>query len=78
MEITSGNKVMATEKSITQSDSLFWKMFLGISMMCMALYLVMIGGTQVWADEAYTFSVIRHSFCGICKITAADVHPPLY
>lgn len=32
----------------------------------------------VWADEAYTFALIRHSFAQIWQITAADVHPPLY
>lgn len=32
----------------------------------------------VWADEAYTFALIRHSFREIWQITAADVHPPLY
>lgn len=32
----------------------------------------------VWADEAYTFALIRHSFAEIWQITAADVHPPLY
>lgn len=34
--------------------------------------------TSVWADEAYTFAMIRHSFKEIWQITAADVHPPLY
>lgn len=32
----------------------------------------------VWADEAYTFALVRHSFGEIWRITAADVHPPLY
>lgn len=34
--------------------------------------------TMVWADEAYTFALIRHSFREVWNITAADVHPPLY
>lgn len=34
--------------------------------------------TNVWADEAYTFAMVRHSFADIWRITAADVHPPLY
>lgn len=32
----------------------------------------------IWADEAYTFAMLRHSFSEIWTITAADVHPPLY
>lgn len=34
--------------------------------------------TNIWADEAYTFAMVRHSFADIWRITAADVHPPLY
>ena len=34
--------------------------------------------TNIWADEAYTFAMVRHSFAEIWRITAADVHPPLY
>lgn len=33
---------------------------------------------NIWADEAYTFAMLRHSFREIWSITAADVHPPLY
>ena len=31
--------------------------------------------TNIWADEAYTFAMVRHSFADIWRITAADVHP---
>lgn len=31
-----------------------------------------------WYDEAYTLAIMKYSFSEICKITAADVHPPLY
>lgn len=33
---------------------------------------------NVWYDEAYTMEMIKHTFGEISKITAADVHPPLY
>lgn len=33
---------------------------------------------SIWADEAYTFAMLRHGFGEIWAITAADVHPPLY
>lgn len=41
-------------------------------------YISLCGGPQVWADESYTFSLIKHSYLDLCRITAADVHPPLY
>lgn len=31
-----------------------------------------------WYDEAYTIAMMNHSFSDIWKITAIDVHPPLY
>lgn len=43
-----------------------------------AMYAVFSMKSLVWADEAYTFAMIRHSFPEIWNITAADVHPPLY
>lgn len=42
------------------------------------LYLLLAIDCSVWADEAYTMVMIKHSFSEIVKITAADVHPPLY
>ena len=44
----------------------------------LALYGALLVGTDIWYDEAYTFGVIRHGFIDMCRITAADVHPPLY
>ncbi|MGN0181263.1 MAG: hypothetical protein ACI4DP_02455, partial [Candidatus Ornithomonoglobus sp.] len=46
---------------------------------CAALmYISMCFGKTTWCDEAYTMGMIRHSFADMCRITAADVHPPLY
>lgn len=42
------------------------------------LYLLLTAGHSFWVDEAYTLAMVRHSFSEIWKITAADVHPPLY
>lgn len=44
---------------------------------CCLLYLNYINQT-FWYDEAYTIAMMKHSFSEIWKITAADVHPPLY
>ncbi|MCM1262407.1 MAG: hypothetical protein NC313_06765 [Butyrivibrio sp.] len=42
------------------------------------MYILLMRGRYIWADEAYTLSLIKHGYAQICKITAADVHPPLY
>lgn len=33
---------------------------------------------NIWFDESYSVAIIKHSFAEICRITANDVHPPLY
>lgn len=33
---------------------------------------------NLWFDEAYTLSLIQHSFSEIIKILKTDMHPPLY
>lgn len=33
---------------------------------------------DIWLDEAFTLNLIRHSYSDIVRLTAADVHPPLY
>lgn len=42
------------------------------------IYGVLALSDNIWADEAYTFAMLPHSFGEIWQITAADVHPPLY
>lgn len=49
-----------------------------ISTLALLFYLSLIFSKSVWADEAYTYALINHSYSDICRITAADVHPPLY
>ena len=44
---------------------------------CCLLYNDYINQT-FWYDEAYTLAIMKHSFSEIWRITAADVHPPLY
>lgn len=52
--------------------------YLGILVMAAAIYAVLSFSDNLWADEAYTFAMIHHSFGEMWRITAADVHPPLY
>lgn len=32
----------------------------------------------IWADEAFSLKLIRHSYQEVIRLTAQDVHPPLY
>lgn len=34
--------------------------------------------TDIWGDEAFSLAIIQHPYSDIVKLTAADVHPPLY
>lgn len=54
--------------------STFGLIFIGF---CCLLYMNYINRT-FWYDEAYTIAIMKYSFSEIWKITAADVHPPLY
>ncbi len=56
----------------------FRKVYGLLILAALAMYGVFSLETFVWADEAYTFALLEHSFSDIWKITAADVHPPLY
>lgn len=79
-----GSKMRKNQKTgiskmkIEISDCVFRKLYFAILVLCAALYCVLLGGKYVWADEAYSFAMIQHSYAEIWKITAADVHPPLY
>lgn len=56
----------------------FKKILIAILLAAAALYAVFSLKSHVWADEAYSFALVRHSYAGIWKITAADSHPPLF
>lgn len=50
-----------------------------ISLMAISLFLFIAAYNDSFVfDEAYSMAMIQHSFFEIWKITAADVHPPLY
>lgn len=54
------------------------KIYILLSAAILVAYAILALESTIWADEAYTFALIRHSFREIWQITAADVHPPLY
>lgn len=42
------------------------------------LHFVRLFDNNFWADEAFTINLVHSNIFNIIKITAADVHPPLY
>lgn len=56
----------------------FKKIYWGMLAAAMVVYAVFSLKAPVWADEAYTFALIRHGYADIWTITAADSHPPLF
>lgn len=44
----------------------------------MIMNITLIFNDSVWFDESYSMITLRHGFSDIIKVTASDVHPPLY
>lgn len=56
-----------------------WKRVYVFEILLIALSLCFLAvGDEIWYDEAFSVSVVKHSFSDIIAFTAADVHPPLY
>ena len=51
---------------------------LAIVLLSFALRLYTLGDANVWWDEAYSVWLARMPLADVLRITAADVHPPLY
>lgn len=51
---------------------LFEILFIALSLCFLAV------GDEIWFDEVFSVSIVKHSFSDIISFTAADVHPPLY
>lgn len=56
----------------------FKKLYWALLLLAAVVYGILALDHSIWADEAYTFAMLHHSFPEIWRITAADVHPPLY
>ena len=61
-------------KIFRKIDCLFIFLILAFAL----LYGTVIFNDSLWGDEAYTMLTLKNSFSEILKITARDVHPPLY
>ena len=55
----------------------FWYIFGFVIFFATIMYLLLLN-QRIGGDEAYSMLMIRHSYSEIWKLTAADVHPPLY
>lgn len=56
-----------------------WKRLYCFEILLIALSLCFLAvGDELWYDEAFSVSIVKHSFPEIVAFTAADVHPPLY
>ena len=47
--------------------------YYGILVLAGALYALMALSRNVWADEAYTFAMLRHSFASVAITNGADI-----
>lgn len=57
----------------------YFKFIFVFFLLCSSImYFCLTAGKYIWADEAYTLALIKHDYADIWRITAADVHPPLY
>ena len=54
------------------------KIYLLLILLEAAMCVVFSLNPAIWADEGYTMELVKRSFGDIWKITALDVHPPLY
>lgn len=52
--------------------------FILIFIFASVLYLYKINFCDIWIDEAYTKSLVRHSYVEIIQLIKNDFHPPLY
>lgn len=56
-----------------------WKRLYLFEIILIALSLCFLAvGDEIWFDEVFSVSIVKHSFSDIISFTAADVHPPLY
>lgn len=66
----------------TPSESLAtwfpWVVWTSALVLVAVLFAASIGHEPLWLDETYSFAMSQHGFVDILRLTAGDVHPPLY
>lgn len=51
---------------------------LGLSLIMLGKSLMLCFSNDIWYDELFTVGLAEHSYGELVRLTAADVHPPLY
>lgn len=75
--INSENTMKKDNHQKLLSGKIFW-LCSAISAIAVLLMIVFSFSPDIWADEAFTLSLIEHNYFGVIRLTAADVHPPVY
>ena len=60
------------------SAPLFYRLSLLLSLLLLCATAISAFSCSICGDEAFSLNLIRHSYADVVRITAADVHPPLY
>lgn len=50
----------------------------GLSLFGIILQIILAYSKDIWVDEAFSLSMIKHTYTEMVELTATDVHPPLY
>lgn len=52
--------------------------YYGVPILLMIMILCSCFHKTIWVDEAYSLSIIKHSYSRLIKLASMDIHPPLY
>ena len=53
-------------------------LLLGLSLIMLGKSVMLCFSNDIWYDELFTVGLAEHSYGELVRLTAADVHPPLY
>ncbi len=53
-------------------------LLLGLSLIMLGRSVMLCFSNDIWYDELFTVGLVEHSYAELVRLTAADVHPPLY
>lgn len=53
-------------------------LLLGLSLIMLGKSVMLCFSSDIWYDELFTVGLAQHSYGELVRLTAADVHPPLY
>lgn len=68
---------MNCKKKMTGRDMVGFAL-LGLSLIMLGKSVMLCFSSDIWYDELFTVGLAEHSYGELVRLTAADVHPPLY